>query len=148
MADTLGSLCDKLTVVKLKQWHTDDPLRRESLALQETQLQAEVNRFLSDALAGTIPLDRLTFAANKVYSGEGNTVPAVSGSLGEMIGRLASVNCSLWHVQERVYDFERVPASQKDTVVKELALLNLERNHCIDAIDRVFRTAVETQLHQ
>ena len=27
MAETLGSLCDKLTIVKLKQWHTDDPAR-------------------------------------------------------------------------------------------------------------------------
>jgi len=27
MAETLGSLCDKLTIVKLKQWHTTDKTR-------------------------------------------------------------------------------------------------------------------------
>jgi hypothetical protein len=29
-----------------------------------------------------------------------------------------------------------VPAEQKNAVVKQLALLNLERNQCIDGIDR------------
>ena len=28
MAETLGTLCDKLTIVKLKHWHTEDPDRR------------------------------------------------------------------------------------------------------------------------
>jgi len=32
MAETLGSLCDKLTIVKLKQFHTGDVQRLESLA--------------------------------------------------------------------------------------------------------------------
>ena len=43
MAETLGSLCDKLTIVKLKQYHSDDPQRLESLALQAGQLQQEIN---------------------------------------------------------------------------------------------------------
>ena len=39
MAETLGSLCDKLTIVKLKQWHSlRAPSRLESLAAQEEQL--------------------------------------------------------------------------------------------------------------
>ena len=43
MAETLGSLCDKLTIVKLKQWHTDDTARTASLAAQERQL-SEIGR--------------------------------------------------------------------------------------------------------
>jgi hypothetical protein len=35
MAETLGSLCDKLTIVKLKQYHTEDSKRLESLGQQE-----------------------------------------------------------------------------------------------------------------
>ena len=38
MAETLGSLCDKLTIVKLKQYHCDDSEKAERLGLQEKQL--------------------------------------------------------------------------------------------------------------
>lgn len=136
MAETLGSLCDKLTIVKLKQWHTDDAARTASLAAQERRLSAEIDDYLARAAAGAIPAEQLSFAANKVFKQEGNTVPAVSGGIGELFARLAQVNCALWHEQEKVYDFENVPADKKDAVVKQLALLNLERNQCIDGIDR------------
>lgn len=39
MAEALGSLCDKLTIVKLKEWHSENqPERMRSLATQEQQL--------------------------------------------------------------------------------------------------------------
>ena len=143
MAETLGSLCDKLTIIKLKQWHADDAERLTSLGKQEKQLQGEINTFIQDAIAGRIPAERLTFASNKIYKKEGNTVADVRGSISEVFSRLADVNCKLWHEQERVYDFEHVPPDNKDSVVKQLALLNLERNKCIDEIDRLFRATVE-----
>ena len=59
-----------------------------------------------------------------------------------MIAQLADVNCRLWHEQEKVYEFEKVPAEKKDAVVKELAVLNLERNKCIDSINQQFQDIV------
>jgi hypothetical protein len=144
MAETLGSLCDKLTVIKLKQYHSEDQARLQSLAAQEKQLQDEINEFVINAMAGLIPLERLTFAANKVYKREGNEVAAVLGSIGEVFSKLALVNCTLWHEQEKVYEFELVPPDLKDKVVKRLALLNIERNQCIDQIDRQFRITIES----
>lgn len=143
MAETLGTLCDKLTTVKLKRWHTDDPDRLRSLASQEQQLHEEIDEFVSAAIAGTIPLERLTFAANKVYKKEGNVVPEVRGSFGETFAQLADTVCKLWHVQEKVYEFEAIPVDQKDGVIKELAIVNLERNQCIDRLDQQFRQAVQ-----
>ena len=145
MADTLGSLCDKLTIVKLKQWHTGDPERLKSLENQERQLQEEIDGFVAGAITGAIPPQRLTFAANKIYKQEGNVVADVHGTIGQVYSQLALVNCSLWHEQEKVYDFEAVPAGEKDALVKKLAHLNLERNKCIDEIDRLLRAAVERQ---
>ncbi len=139
MAETLGSLLDKLTIVKLKQWHSEDPHAQTSLSRQEEQLQQEVSEFIAGAMTGAIPFDRLTFAANKVYKKEGNAVSEVSGSVGQVFSQLAEVNCKLWHEQEKVYDFSAVAADQKDLVVKGLAVLNLERNKCIDAIDKKFQ---------
>jgi hypothetical protein len=52
------------------------------------------------------------------------------------------VNCRLWHEQEKVYDFEKIPVDEKDKVVKNLALMNLERNKCIDKINSLFAELV------
>lgn len=138
MAETLGSLCDKLTIVKLKQYHSEDTNRLESLGIQETQLISEMNDFISDAVNGLIPLNRLTFKANKVFKREGNIVQDIQGNIGEVFSKLAQVNCELWHEQEKVYEFETVLPTEKDVVVKKLAILNLERNKCIDIIDTTF----------
>lgn len=143
MAETLGSLCDKLTTVKLKRWHTEDPQRLESLAVQERQLHEEIDEYVHAAIAGAIPLERLTFASNKVYKKDGNVVPELHGSFGETFAQLADTVCKLWHVQEKVYEFEAIPMDQKDGVIKELAIVNLERNQCIDRLDEQFRGAVE-----
>ena len=142
MAETLGSLCDKLTIVKLKQYHSEDKTRLQSLEQQEQQLRKEIDVFVSDAVAGNIPVDRLTFSANKVYKKEGNETRNITGSIGEVFAELAKVNCDLWHEQEKVYEFENVASAQKDMVIKQLAVLNLERNKCIDAIDRQFQSVI------
>jgi hypothetical protein len=139
MAETLGTLADKLTTVKLKLWHTDDPERTESLRLQERQLQDEMDELVRAAIAGEIPAERLTFAANKVYKKDGNERREFAGTVGQLFSHLAEMNCRLWHVQEKVYDFEKIPVAEKDEVIKQLAIVNLERNHCIDRLDQEFQ---------
>jgi len=143
VAETLGTLCDKLTIVKLKHWHTEDQERLQNLAKQEKQIQDEIDEFVSGAMEGRIPFERLTFASNKVYTKEGNEISDIRGSLGQIFSLLAAVNCNLWHVQEKVYDFEKIPVEEKDAVVKQLAILNLERNECIDKLDLQFRSLIE-----
>jgi hypothetical protein len=142
MAETLGSLCDKLTIVKLKQYHTEDKERLASLSGQEEQLKSEIDSFMSDAINGLIPADRLVFSANKVYKKEGNETRDISGGIGEVFAELARVNSDLWHEQEKVYEFDKVESAEKDKVIKRLAILNLERNKCIDSIDRQFQALI------
>jgi hypothetical protein len=91
MAETLGTLCDKLTIVKLKR-HTEDPDRRQLLEKQEQQLQVEMTEFVAAATEGGTPIERLTFAANKVYKKEGNTLSDIRGTVGEIFSLLAAVN--------------------------------------------------------
>lgn len=145
MAETLGMLCDKLTIVKLKQYHTDDQQRLESLGKQATQLQEEIDEYLADAINGIIPAEKLTFAANKVYKKKGNEVAEVKGQIGSLFSQLADVNCRLWHEVEKGYDIENVPVAEKDNLVKMLAVLNLERNKCIDTIDNCLKELVENK---
>ncbi len=88
-------------------------------------------------------MKRLVFSANKVFKEEGNETRTIGGTgFGELFAELAKVNCDLWHEQEKVYEFEKVPAEEKNVVVKKLAILNLERNKCINAIDRQFQSAI------
>jgi len=141
MAETLGSLADKLTTVKLKLLHTDDVERMRSLKTQEKQLQDEINEFISAAFSGEIPIERLTFSANKVYKKDGNIVPEFRGTIGQLFSQLAETNTRLWHIQEKVYEFENIPLDQKDEVIKQLAIVNLERNQCIDRLDEEFQRA-------
>lgn len=148
MAETLGSLCDKLTVVILKQWHTEEADKLRSLAEQEKQLQEEIGEYLNAAVRGDIPLKRLTFDANKIYKSEGNIVDEIFGNIGEVFSLLVNINCALWHEQEKVYDFEKVPSEEKNNVVKKLAKLNLERNKCIDQINSQLRIIVENKKKQ
>ena len=144
MAETLGTLSDKLTTVKLKQYHTEDAERLQSLERQEVQLREEIDEFIAAALSGEIPLEKLTFSANKVYKKEGNELQQISGSLGEIFALLAETNCRLWHVQEKVYEFEAIPPAEKDAVIKDLAIVNLERNKCIDELDKKFQEVVRS----
>ena len=135
MAETLGMLCDKLTIVKLKQYHTKNNSKLASLQKQVKQLQQEIDEYIADASHGKIPFDKITFASNKIYKKQKNKTTEVKGNFGEVIYRLADVNCHLWHQQEKVYEFEKVPVKEKDKVIKKLAILNLERNNCIDRIN-------------
>lgn len=146
MAETLGSLCDKLTIVKLKQYHSTDELRLKSLFKQEENLCDEINSFVENAVSGIIELEKLTFSANKVYKSAGNEFAEITGDIGSVFSELAKVNCDLWHEQEKVYEFEKVPVIEKDIVVKKLAVLNLQRNHCIDIIDKQFQNQIFKRL--
>ncbi len=135
MAETLGMLCDKLTIVKLKQYHSEDAERLKSLDKQCSQLQDEIDAYLSAALSGAIPAEKLTFAANKVFKKEGNETDSVASGIGAIFSQLADVNCKLWHEVERGYDVANIPVTEKDSLINNLAVLNLQRNKCIDAID-------------
>jgi hypothetical protein len=66
MAETLGSLCDKLTIVKLKEWHSEkQPERMRSLATQEQQLREEIDAFIADAASGRMRHERLSLLFSK-----------------------------------------------------------------------------------
>jgi hypothetical protein len=148
MAETLGMLCDKLTIVRLKQYHTTDKDKLASLDKQSRLLQEEIDSYVTDAVNGKIPADRLSFDSNKVYKEEGNIVGEVKGNFGEVMYQLSDVNCQLWHEQEKVYEFENVEPGEKNAVVKRLALLNLERNKCIDRINQLFAELVRNKKSQ
>jgi hypothetical protein len=144
MAETLGSLCDKLTILKLKEFHSDTPEKTVVLITQRVQICQEIDAYIFGAIKGDIPLDNLTCPSTKIYKKEGNEIQSISGDLGFIISELADINCKLWHDQEKIYEFEKVAPEEKDILVKRLARHNLQRNQCIDIINKQFKKAVTT----
>jgi len=143
MAETLGMLCDKLTIVKLKQFHTEDSNKLSILNGQAVQLQEEIDQFVIQAFSGEIPLHKLTFSSNKVFKKEGNETSIITGNIGTVFYQLADINCKLWHEVDKGYDVDNIPNDEKGNLIKSLAILNLERNQCIDQIDIEFSRLIQ-----
>ena len=107
MAETLGSLCDKLTIVKLKAYHTkrDDRERMEKLSSQDMQLRKEINEYVANAVSRKIPLEKITCETLKIHTGV-TALDNLIVSIGGSVATLADVNCDIWHLQEKLYNFE------------------------------------------
>jgi hypothetical protein len=135
VAETLGSLCDKLIITQLKKVHTNDLVRLASIEVRVSVLKEEIDEFLLLAISGKLEANRILVKANKVYDESKFSVSAHSSSIGEAVESLLVVNLALWKEQEKVYNFEQVPADKKDAVIRDLAQLNLDRNALIEKID-------------
>jgi hypothetical protein len=127
--ETLGSLVDKLTIIKLKQFHTpfDNTKRFESLDAQERSLIEEIDEYILKNDGRVIP-------ANKVC----DIKVSVFGTPGGLISDLAMTNTKVWHLQEDLYDFSNLPDEKKDYTVINIAKLNIRRTALIEEIDKEF----------
>ena len=135
MADTLGSLCDKLIVTQLKRIHTNDLVKLASINDRISVLKEEIDEFLILVISEKLEPNRILVRTNKVYDESKFLVSAQSSTIGEAVESLLVVNLALWKEQEKVYNFEQVPADQKNIVIRNLAQLNLDRNILIEKID-------------
>ena len=140
--ETLGSLIDKLTIVNLKRFHNHDNWQEATLKIQNRQLKEEIDSYITSALIGTIPKEKLISPATKIYKKEGNELTEISGDVGFLTSELATINCKVWHEVEKTYDFEKIPPEEKNKVVKQLTRLNLQRSQCIDLIDLQFQKLI------
>ena len=68
MAETLGSLCDKLSIVKLKEYHSENKDKTSLLIKQSKQLVLEIDEYIQNAFSDNISTEKLTFKSNKVHS--------------------------------------------------------------------------------
>lgn len=135
MAETLGSLCDKLIITNLKKSHTNDLEKIDSLGRQIELLKSEIDSYLVDALKGVIPIERLNFAAHKVYNKSKYLIDEPIPRFGEAINELSSINIKLWDTQDKVYNFSDLQPKEKEETIVHLATLNLERNKLIEEIN-------------
>ena len=154
MAETLGSLIDKLSIKNLRYWHLDedsqardasDPRKQELMDKMELvdrqrkELLEEIDVFLSSALAGEV---RIRDEKVKLYKNLNVTSAENVNHLGEAVSKLAMSNIKLWHLEDEVRR-EDLPDTDIVKTKRKIDTNNQERNNFMDKIDEILENFVK-----
>jgi hypothetical protein len=152
MAETLGSLVDKLSIKNLRIWHLEEALEKDSESeelkakrdladKQRENLVQEINGFLVAALRGEICIRDEKI---KMYT---NTNVSSSDSikkLGEAVSELAFRNIKLWHCEDEVRRTD-LEDSEIVKIKRRIDTTNQERNDLMDKVDKILQTESESK---
>ena len=152
MAETLGSLVDKLSIKNLRIWHLEEVLEKNSdseelkakrdLADKQRQnLVQEINGFLVAALQGEVCIRDEKI---KMYT---NTNVSSSDSikkLGEAVSELAFRNIKLWHCEDEVRRTD-LADSEIVKIKRRIDTTNQERNDLMDKVDEILQVESESK---
>ena len=154
MAETLGSLIDKLSIKNLRYWHLDedsqardssDPQKQELMAKMELvdrqrkELLEEIDVFLTSALAGEV---RIRDEKVKLYKNRNVTSAEGVNNLGEAVSKLAMSNIKLWHLEDEVRR-EDLPDADIVKTKRKIDTNNQERNNFMDKVDEILENFVK-----
>ena len=152
MAETLGSLVDKLSIKNLRIWHLDEALeqknasdyselkaRRDLADKQRQNLVNEINDFLVSALKGEVCIrdEKIKLYANTNVSSSDSIK-----KLGEAVSELAFRNIKLWHCEDEV---RRTDLADVEIVKikRRIDTTNQERNDLMDKVDEILQSQSE-----
>ena len=154
MAETLGSLIDKLSIKNLRYWHLDedsqardvsDPQKQELMDKMELvnrqrkELLEEIDVFLSSALAGQV---RIRDEKVKLYKNLNVASAEDVNHLGEAVSKLAMSNIKLWHLEDEVRR-EDLPDTDIVKTKRKIDTNNQERNNFMDKVDEILENFVK-----
>ena len=154
MAETLGSLIDKLTIKELREFHIKDSLKRKGsgkvgpqelkrklgiLRTQKRHLIREVEDFIGKAVKGRATT---TDEKLKLYN-----KPDLRGGIGlknisSGINKLAKKNIELWHMEDQARRTD-VDDSYIGRIKKKIDKANQQRNDLIDGIDQLLKKYIK-----
>jgi hypothetical protein len=148
MAETLGSLVDKLSIKHLRLWHLEEALERQSdagevlqalaarrdLVLQQCQeLREEIDVFFAAALAGRV---KIRDEKVKLYDNRGAEPTGRIARLGEAVSELALRNIRCWHLEDEVRRTD-LPDREIVSLKRQIDANNQERNDLMDKVDEI-----------
>ncbi len=148
MAETLGSLVDKLSIKNLRLWHLDELLEKESgapakinelkakreLVLKQSQdLMDEINGFFAAALEGKV---KIRDEKIKMYDNKNVKPTDAIKELGLAISELSLRNIRCWHLEDEVRR-EDLPDSEIVQLKRRIDATNQERNDLMDKVDEI-----------
>ncbi|MBI5187107.1 MAG: DUF4254 domain-containing protein [Nitrospinae bacterium] len=147
MAETLGSLVDKLSIKNLRLWHMDEAKdiegyeeKRKLVLDQRDRLIREIDAFTAEAVKGNVVLREEKV---KLYNKpEEKGLFHHLGKVGEAVDQLAYQNILLWHLEDRIRE-EGLPDAGIAQLKREIDKANQKRNDLIDKIDELFEREIK-----
>ena len=154
MAETLGSLVDKLSIKNLRLWHLDELLEEENgtpakqnelkakreLVLKQSQdLMDEINGFFAAALEGKV---KIRDEKIKMYDNKNVKPSDAIKELGLAISELSLRNIRCWHLEDEVRR-EDLPDSEIVQLKRRIDATNQERNDLMDRVDEILGKEVK-----
>lgn len=153
MAETLGSLVDKLSIKNLRLWHLDEAIeagentetaqldaKRELIVRQQQDLIKEIDTFLIAAFQGAVKI-----RDEKIKLYQNRNVASTDGivEMGQAVSELSVRNIRLWHLEDQVRRTD-LPDAEIVACKRQIDTANQERNDLMDKIDEILEKQVGT----
>jgi len=148
MAETLGSLSDKLTIKIIREFYLNEMLKSKNKSLttldlkkklklvqmQKNDLRQEIDNFIISAVKGKVKIKEEKL---KLYNApeDMDRIPKLD-SLGKSISYLAKKNLELWCLEDEARRRD-VSNAYIGKVKRKIDLVNQQRNDAIDALDEL-----------
>ena len=148
MAETLGSLVDKLSIKNLRLWHIDEAMealdasdpkkeelqaKRQLVVDQANDLMGEINSFLGAALSGEV---KIRDEKVKLYNNRKFESSDAINQLGKAVSELAMRNIRIWHLEDEVRR-DDIPNDEIVQLKRRIDSTNQERNDLMDRVDGI-----------
>ncbi len=152
MAETLGSLIDKLSIKSLRHWHLDEAIQGKEVSdpqieefkakldlvdRQRQDLLNEINAFLIAALAGDV---KIRDEKVKLYKNLNVSSFDRLTKLGAAVSELVIRNSRTWHLEDEVRR-EDLPDAKIVQLKRKIDKTNQERCDLVDKIDEILERA-------
>jgi len=143
LAETLGSLIDKLTIknIRLDNLRKKGKKSRKKMNMVQSQrrrLIEEMDQFLVQALKGKV---NLKDEKVKLYR-QSKVGEKISGALGALVDSLCQKNMQLWHLEDEARRSD-VSDAYIGKIKRKIDIANLSRNDLIDRIDELLQRRIK-----
>lgn len=141
MAETLGSLVDKLTIKNIRLNNLRKKGSKKKINIVQSQrkeLIEEMNQFLARALKRKI---KLKDEKVKLYK-QPKVEEKILATLGALVDRLCQKNMQLWHLEDEARRSD-VNDAYIGRIKRKIDITNLSRNDLIDRIDELLERKVK-----
>lgn len=146
MAETMGSLIDKLIITKIREWHIKtnekySKLRSDKLNIvidEKNDLILEIDEVLKKCIRGEIKIKRPKV---KLYCSQNRELNQDKIHMGRLIEKLAETNMALWNLEDEARRTD-VDLSYIGRIKQKIDKANIQRNDLIDQIDETFEEKI------
>jgi len=143
LAETLGSLVDKLTIknIRLNNLRKKRGKNKRKIGIVQSQrreLIEEMDQFLAQALKGKV---KLKDEKVKLYK-QPRAEEKILATLGALVDRLCQKNMQLWHLEDEARRSD-VNDAYIGRIKRKIDITNLSRNDLIDRIDELLERKVK-----